>query len=110
MKNALRFAVFASAALTLAGCATHEGPPHSAAKLAYLQNLSGDFRLKLHHLPKDEREIYDELHVGKCVSNPAHPGRWSCEVYAHNSQGKTFGAHDMQLVHEGSVWKAYQPY
>ncbi len=109
MKNPSRYAVLAFAALTLAGCSTHEGPPASAAKLAYLQNLSGDFRLKLHHLPKSESEIYHELHVGKCTPNSSRPGLWSCQVYAHNSEGKTFGAHDIKIVHEGSIWKAYNP-
>ncbi|MBU2853342.1 hypothetical protein [Acidithiobacillus ferriphilus] len=107
-KSLLRTAVLSLAALTLAGCSTHEGPPKSAAKLAYLQNMSGDFRLKLHHLPKSESEIYHELHVGKCTPNSSRSGMWSCQVYAHN-EGKTFGAHDIKIIHEGGTWKAYNP-
>lgn len=109
MKNWIRTAPLIFAILTLAGCSTYNGPPKSAAKLAYLQNLSGDFRLKLHHFPSAEREIYHELRVGKCVPHPSHPGLWSCQVYAHNSEGKTFGAHDIRIIHEGSIWKVYNP-
>lgn len=109
MKNVSRYAVLVLAALILAGCSTNEGPPKSAAKIAYLQNLSGNFRLRLHHLSKPEKHIYRELHVRKCVATPTHPGRWSCQVYVHNN-GKTFGAHDILIIHEGgSAWKAYNP-
>ncbi|MCL4525163.1 MAG: hypothetical protein M1492_01465 [Gammaproteobacteria bacterium] len=57
MKSLSRTAVLAFAALTMAGCSTHEGPPARAAKVAYLQNLSGDFRTTHFNTPTTTRRL-----------------------------------------------------
>ena len=106
MKTLSRTAVLAFAALTMAGCSTHEGPPARAAKVAYLQNLSGDFRST--HLNKDQKEVEKRLRVSHCAKNLSHPGLWTCEVYVQDKNGPHDMA-DIKLVHEGGTWKAYNP-
>lgn len=106
MKNLSRSVILAFAALTMAGCSTHEGPPARAAKVAYLQNLSGDFRTT--HFNSAQKHIERHLHVQHCAKNPTHPGLWSCEVFFQDTGGP-HGMADIKLVHEGGTWKAYNP-
>jgi len=91
--------------LALSGCATHEGPPKRAVKIAYVENIMDFYRLK--HFPGPWKQAEKRLVVSHCKKDSS-PGLWTCEVYIQDKNGP-HGMADIKMVHEGGVWKAYNP-
>lgn len=106
MNKASRTAALMMGMMVLAGCAaTHEGPPKRAVKIAFVENIMGDYHLT--HFPGSWKQASKRLRVSHCKKGSS-PGLWACEVYIQDKNGP----HDMnevKMVHEGGVWKGYAP-
>lgn len=91
---------------TLAGCAaSHNGPPARAVKLAYAENVMGNFNKQV-VLHSAWKKVFPRMRVTHCKKDSA-PGQWSCEVYVQDANGPHDAA-TIRMIQEGSVWKAYE--
>ena len=107
-RHFVRGMLFVAAALGLAGCATHEGPPTKAVKLAYVETLSGHEHL---HWPKHHHNLVyaalEHTHVEKC--SPTHkPDVWACSVYFETPSHKKHHQRVIDLMKEGTQWSLYR--
>ncbi|MDD2749157.1 MAG: hypothetical protein PHX24_03640 [Acidithiobacillus sp.] len=109
MNNGLRTAALMMGILTLAGCSTaHDGPTARTAKIAYIENVMGDYHLTKATLPTPWKGAWHRLRVSHCAKNAAAPGQWTCEVYVQDQNGPHDAA-EIRLIHLGNDWKAYRP-
>lgn len=105
MNTILRTIAVATGLLILAGCSSApSGPPTRAVKIAYVENIMQDYHLT--DFPGPWKQAAKRLVVSHCKKD-ASPGLWTCEVYIQDKNGPHDMA-DIKMVHEGSIWKAYE--